>query len=64
MPDGTNRHVCGCHSKGVVRLDSVSGDLRRAVGNTSGAPDLAGTVLDVAVVAGAAYLVYQLFFVD
>lgn len=62
--DGARRHVCGCHSKNVVRLDSVSSDLRSAVGNTSGAPDIAGTVLDVAVVAGAAYLVYQVFFGD
>ena len=60
--DGSRRHTCGCHSKGVVRLDSVSSDLRSAVGNTDGTTDLPGTLLDVAVIGGAAYLVYALFF--
>lgn len=63
-PEGARRHTCGCHSKGVVRLNSVSSDLRSAVGNSDGSADALGTVLDVAVIGGAAYLVYALFFGD
>ena len=62
--EGGAHHSCGCHAKGVVRLQSASGDLRSTIGEGQGQTDVLGTVLDVAVIGGAAYLVYELFFGD
>lgn len=55
-------HSCGCTSKGVSRLQSASGDLRSLIGQGDSKVDAIGTVLDIAVIGGAAYLVYKLFF--
>jgi hypothetical protein len=69
-PDRTSRpilsdvshHGCGCTSKGISRLQSTSGDLRSIVGRGTPEADTLETVLNVAVIGGAAYLVYKLFF--
>jgi hypothetical protein len=55
------RHNCGCHSKGAVRLQSASGDLRTAIGGGQ-KEDALDTVINIALVGGAVYLVYKVFF--
>lgn len=57
-----SHHGCGCPSKGISRLQSTSGDLRSIVGRGAPEVDALETVLNVAVIGGAAYLVYKLFF--
>lgn len=57
-----SHHGCGCTSKGISRLQSTSGDLRKIIGRGSPEVDVLETALNVAVIGGAAYLVYKLFF--
>jgi hypothetical protein len=56
-----SQHRCGCHSKGIVRLQSTSGELRTAIG-AGPEEDVLDTVINVALIGGAAYLVYKIFF--
>lgn len=56
------RHLCGCSSRAAIRLQSASGDLRSMVGDNAKKEDVLDTVINVAVIGGAVYLVYELFF--
>lgn len=60
-PEASHRHVCGCPSKGVVRLQSTSGQLRNMIAQAP-EEDTLDTVINVAVIGGAAYLAYKIFF--
>lgn len=55
------RHTCGCHARSAIRLQSASGDLRVMVGEGQKA-DVLDTVIDIALIGGAAILVYEIFF--
>lgn len=59
--EGGTRHNCGCHARSAVRLQSASGELRAMVGEGP-KTDTLDVVIDVALIGGAAYLVYELFF--
>lgn len=56
------RHLCGCSAREVVRLQNASGELRELVGNGGSREDALDTVINVALIGGAAYLVYEIFF--
>jgi len=57
-----SRHVCGCRSREAIRLSSPAGELRKIVGDNGPREEPLDTIINVAVVGGAAYLVYELFF--
>jgi len=59
--EGT-RHLCGCGARSAIRLQSTSGELRTTVGNAGAQENALDTVINVAVIGGAVYLVYELFF--
>lgn len=56
------RHLCGCGARSAIRLQSASGELREMIGNGGPQEDTLDTVINVALIGGAAYLVYELFF--
>jgi len=56
------RHSCGCSARSVVRLQSASGEIREMIGSGGPQEGALDTVINVAVIGGAAYLVYELFF--
>ena len=55
------RHLCGCGAKSAIRLQSASGELRTLIGQGP-SEDTLDTAINVALIGGAAYLVYELFF--
>jgi hypothetical protein len=56
-----SRHTCGCRARSAIRLQSASGDLRFMVGEGQ-KTDVLDTVIDIALIGGAAILVYEIFF--
>lgn len=59
--EGAGRHTCGCQSHSTSRLQSASGELRAAAASADKG-DPFELVLDLALIGGGAYLVYELFF--
>lgn len=55
------RHLCGCSAKSAIRLQSTSGELRATVGDGP-KEDALDTVINVALIGGVVYLVYEIFF--
>ena len=56
------RHSCGCAAKSVVRLQSASGELRSLAADGAPQADALDTVINIALIGGAVYLVYEIFF--
>lgn len=56
------RHVCGCGAKSAARLQSASGELRFLAADGAPPVDALDTVINVALIGGAVYLVYEIFF--
>lgn len=56
------RHSCGCSARDVIRLQNASGELREFIGSGGPQENALDTVINVAVIGGAVYLVYELFF--
>ena len=55
------RHICGCGAKSVIRLQSAAGELRSLAADTSPPVDALDTVINIALIGGAVYLVYEIF---
>ncbi len=60
VSSGGGHHICGCHALGVIRLQDASGELRSMI-RQDPEEDTLDTVLDLALLGGAAYLVYKIF---
>ena len=56
------RHLCGCGARSAVRLQSASGEIRSLAADASPPTDALDTVINVALIGGAVYLVYEIFF--
>ena len=56
------KHLCGCRAHSAIRLQSTSGELRTLIGDNPPVDGPLDTVINVALIGGAAYLVYKIFF--
>lgn len=56
------RHLCGCSARGAIRLQSSPGEIRSLSADGGFQENALDTVINVAVIGGAVYLVYKIFF--